>query len=63
MKTTMIVDLTNKKVEMNGNQCSFYEAGLYNNADGDFSNMTDKNDIEQFLLEKFEDVDAVEFVE
>ena len=59
---TITVDLTKKTVARNNQKCSFYEAGLYNNADGDFSPITNKEDIEEYLLDKYEDVERVEFL-
>ena len=59
---TITVNLSSKTVARNNQKCSFYEAGLYNNADGDYSLITNKEDIEEYLLDKFEDVKRVEFL-
>ena len=59
---TITVDLNSKTVARNNQKCSFYEAGLYNNADGDYSLITNKEDIEEYLLDKHKEVERVEFL-
>lgn len=50
----VIVNIEEATVTINNQTCSFYEAGLYVNADGDFSNITDKDEIIEHLTDREE---------
>ncbi|WP_106140041.1 hypothetical protein [Spirosoma oryzae] len=52
-----IVNIATKTVEMNGNTCNFYEAGLTNNADP-VTPLTDETEIQEVLEDRYGEIEV-----